>query len=278
MSLGANILPVFEQLGLYKPLMEIALPIVRMNMFTENTDAIGVVEVDDSKTLIGYNAICFPRPDLYDLILSQVPLEKIHFNKKVVALHEDETQVTIDCEDGSSYHGDILVGADGAYSSIRQLLYEKVSLEGLLPPSDSEDLSLSCGPEANESMIKEIYNFNNGVGGIMGELTDTTPRERISKVMLEEKLFETWHSGRVAPLGDDASQRRTGYIKAMQDAVILTNCLYDLEAWSTHDISAAFAEYKDQRYHHAKYHFEISKTNAQIMRDRQVKLPTCCIA
>ena len=51
MSLGANILPVFEQLGLYKPLMEIALPIIRMNMFTENMEAIGVVEVDDSKSL-----------------------------------------------------------------------------------------------------------------------------------------------------------------------------------------------------------------------------------
>ncbi|KAF9283053.1 hypothetical protein BGZ68_005603, partial [Mortierella alpina] len=273
MSLGANILPVFEQLGLYKPLMEIAFPIIRMNMYTENMDEIGVVEVDDSKTLIGYDAICFPRPDLYDLILSQVPNEKIHFNKKVIAFHEDEAQVTIDCEDGTSYHGDILVGADGAYSSVRHLLYERVALEGLLPASDSEDLSLSyvcmvgttdpmdpekypqlkddqahlsqivgdgtpyswttisvpgnrfCwsvvvqlpqtttatdsqsrnsewGPEANESMIKEIYNFPNGVSGIMGELTDATPRERISKVMLEEKLFETWYSGRVVLLGD----------------------------------------------------------------------------
>ncbi len=56
-----------------------------------------------------------------------------------------------------------------------------------------------------------------------------------------------------------------GAINAMQDAVILANCLYDLEAWSSDDISAAFAEYKDQRYQHAKYQFEISKTNAKIM-------------
>ncbi len=51
MSLGANILPVFEQLGLYKPLMEIALPIIRMNMYTESMDAIGVVEVDNTEAL-----------------------------------------------------------------------------------------------------------------------------------------------------------------------------------------------------------------------------------
>ncbi|KAF9309489.1 hypothetical protein BG003_009704 [Podila horticola] len=37
----------------------------------------------------------------------------------------------------------------------------------------------------------------------MGDLIDRTPKELISKVMLEEKLFETWFGGRVVLLGDD---------------------------------------------------------------------------
>lgn len=39
----------------------------------------------------------------------------------------------------------------------------------------------------------------------MGDLYDLTPVEFISKVMLEEKVFETWHSGRFALLGDGKS-------------------------------------------------------------------------
>lgn len=36
----------------------------------------------------------------------------------------------------------------------------------------------------------------------MGDLIDWTPKDLITKVMLEEKVFETWYDGRVVLLGD----------------------------------------------------------------------------
>lgn len=36
----------------------------------------------------------------------------------------------------------------------------------------------------------------------LGDLMDLTPKELMSKVMLEEKVFETWYSGRTVLLGD----------------------------------------------------------------------------
>lgn len=36
----------------------------------------------------------------------------------------------------------------------------------------------------------------------MGDLYELTPMEFVSKVMLEEKVFDTWHSGRAVLLGD----------------------------------------------------------------------------
>lgn len=36
----------------------------------------------------------------------------------------------------------------------------------------------------------------------IGDLIDVTPKEQINKVRLEEKIFETWHHGRIVLIGD----------------------------------------------------------------------------
>lgn len=55
-----------------------------------------------------------------------------------------------------------------------------------------------------------------------------------------------------------------GAINAMQDAVILANCLYDLEDVQPESLTAAFKSYKQQRYCEAKKQITNSKVNAKI--------------
>lgn len=62
--------------------------------------------------------------------------------------------------------------------------------------------SSSWDADRNQELIKEVYNFSNPLGGVLGELIDATDRDNISKVFLEEKLFETWHGGRTVLIGD----------------------------------------------------------------------------
>lgn len=64
------------------------------------------------------------------------------------------------------------------------------------------------GPESNENMIKEIFDFPTP-NGPLGQFIEKTPRERISRVFLEEKMFETWHHTRVILIGDAAHKVRT---------------------------------------------------------------------
>lgn len=66
------------------------------------------------------------------------------------------------------------------------------------------------GPEAAEAMCKEVRHFRlpggkDGKAITMGDLIDRTPKNSISKVMLEEKVFDTWYSGRTVLLGDGRS-------------------------------------------------------------------------
>ncbi|KAF9403875.1 hypothetical protein BGX21_008441 [Mortierella sp. AD011] len=92
----------------------------------------------------------------------------------------------------------------------------------------------------------------------IGDLINYTPKEQISKTVLEEKLFTTWYNRRTVLLGD-------GTTNAMLDAVILANELYEIaEDATTENIHNAFKEYYKERYHHAKTDFEFSQRVAKI--------------
>ncbi|KAG0277550.1 hypothetical protein BGZ95_005752 [Linnemannia exigua] len=116
------------------------------------------------------------------------------------------------------------------------------------------------GPEANQGIIGTVQDFPVTFGGKLGDIISATPKDRISKVMLEEKLFETWYHGGIVLLGD-------GGMNAMQDAVILANSIYDLTDLRPESIAAAFRDYKDQRYPHAKRQVTNSRINAKISSD-----------
>jgi 2-polyprenyl-6-methoxyphenol hydroxylase-like FAD-dependent oxidoreductase len=84
----------------------------------------------------------FSRPELYDILLSEIPKERIWFNKRVLSMTKTINGTEINCSDNSSYEADIIVGADGAYSSIRQNIYRTMSELGTLPASDSKDMAM----------------------------------------------------------------------------------------------------------------------------------------
>ncbi|KAF9987525.1 hypothetical protein BGZ75_000518 [Mortierella antarctica] len=309
-----NILPVFEQLGLIDELYRMSYPISNVEFFSQEMKKIGTFQVG-TKELLGYERVCLPRPELCDLMLAQVPADKIQFGKKVLSLQQNENGAMLRFADGSTHHGDIIIGADGAYSGVRQSLYKELSVKNELPKADSEGLSLNylcmlgtsdpmdpvkypklndhsshltqimgdgtsyswtvitvpgnrmCwsvvqqlpdtavakefmfrnsewGPEGIEETISDIQDLPNGMGGTMADLINATPRDRISRML------------------PSAGQ---GAVNAMQDAVILANCLYDLESLKPEAISAALEDYQKQRYEHAKFQFEISRSNGKIM-------------
>lgn len=92
----------------------------------------------------GYHPYIISRPELYDLLWSQVPRECIHLDKKIVSFDQDLKDIYVRCSDGTIYQGDILIGADGAHSAVRQHLYRSLKAEGKLPKSDDAPLPYSC--------------------------------------------------------------------------------------------------------------------------------------
>lgn len=58
--------------------------------------------------------------------------------------------------------------------------------------------------------------------------------------------------------------QNSGAVNALQDAVILANCLYDLDSYDTKSITEAFKDYHEQRCNHVKSQYETSKLNSKL--------------
>ncbi|KAG0330713.1 hypothetical protein BG000_011559 [Podila horticola] len=310
MSMGACFSNLFKQIGIFDEFVKLGKPNRLMELFDEDLNPLFELDFKDRDTISGAVEYIIPRPDLYDLFLRQVPKEYIHMGKKVLSYQEDSDGVTVTCADNSTYHGDILVGADGAYSNVREQLYSALKAKGSLPASDEEPLPFNCvclvgqtevldpeefpglklhrshfvsmiksgsykileenshkskegssnsewGPEAAEAMCSEVRDFKL-VGGkdgkvlTMGDMIDRTPKGMISKVMLEEKLFDTWYGGRTVLIGDACHKLHPasggGALNAIQDAVALANWISSLESSSLTELETIFKEYRDERH------------------------------
>ncbi|KAF9902142.1 hypothetical protein EC991_005255 [Linnemannia zychae] len=295
MSIGPTLLPLFEQMGIYDDIVAIGKPLTHIRDFkeTENSaEPVPPLDLTLAEELSGYGYYIVARPKLYGLILKQVPSDKVHFGSRVLNITEKDNKVTVHLSNNTTCVGDIVVGADGAYSAVRQRMYEQLKAKGELPLSDQEDLPFSCtalvgqtkvldpneypevaselaameqrfrdtnnsewGDFSAQAMCDETRDFPIPIKGgslrTLGDLFDLTPKEYISKVMLEEKVFKTWHNRRYVLLGD-ACHKLTpagghGAVTAMHDALALANLLYAMPTKTSTNITKIFEEYQMER-------------------------------
>jgi salicylate hydroxylase/6-hydroxynicotinate 3-monooxygenase len=71
-----------------------------------------------------YNApyLCMHRADLHDALLSVVPMDVIHLNRKLVGLDQTGGHVIMSFADGSKATADAVIGADGVHSIVRDIV------------------------------------------------------------------------------------------------------------------------------------------------------------
>ncbi|OAQ25525.1 FAD/NAD(P)-binding domain-containing protein [Linnemannia elongata AG-77] len=338
MCLNANVLPVFDQLGLTKEILAASKPIREFHFFRGSMKKLGHYSDHTAIERDGYERLVLSRPRLHEILMSKVPPEKIHMGRKVKALNQSEDGVGLRCTDKTEFYGDILVGADGAYSAIRQNLYFQLKQKGLLPECDTRAMSKGfvclvgvtseldpsffqgiegqyssgsvmisdnspytwstftvpnnkiCwnviiqlsekeseeaqfrtsewGPETSDKILRQVGDYKTPFG-TLGDLIRVTPRELISQVFLEDILYETWAHERVALIGDACHKllpnAGQGAVNAIQDAVILANCLYEIKPNPTHEnLVRALQTYRDERYSHVKTQHSSSQLSAKI--------------
>ncbi|KAF9992594.1 hypothetical protein BGZ79_002880 [Entomortierella chlamydospora] len=334
MSFTASIFPALEQLGIYEEFKKVSKAYTHVDFYNADLKMMGNIPTDQGVLISGYEYLIFCRPRFYEILLKRVPEQKISFKKKVLRTEEKEGKIHIHFSDNTSYTGDVLVGADGAYSGVRKSMYKKMDEKGILPKTDLEEFTINyttivgvatpsdpekypklkegyssfnqiiygdggnCyvitlsnnqiswgfgvqlsnsilkeahfrnsewAPEINDTTLGRYRNFPCPVGGTMGELFDATPKELISKVFIEEKMFKTCYYSRSVLIGD-AWHKQVAKEHNMQFKTIsLANCIYGMKDSSLQSINSAFGKYYNQRYRRNEATFNESAAFAKIL-------------
>ncbi|KAK3828939.1 MAG: hypothetical protein J3Q66DRAFT_383549 [Benniella sp.] len=142
-ALNACALRLLEQLGLWEEIRKIAKPIGAFHLQNEDLSPIGSIDFTFGEKHYGYHAYVMSRPELFALLRSRVPQSKVLLQKQVVDVVEDDRGVLCKCSDGTEYWSDMVVGADGAYSQVREMMYRQLRLQNQLPPTDNLPLRFS---------------------------------------------------------------------------------------------------------------------------------------
>src|SRR5258706_8323080 len=79
-------------------------------------------ELPMPESLFNAPYLCMHRGDLHEALLSALPAEIIHRDKKLVGLDERGGRVTLTFEDGACATADAVVGADGVHSIVRDII------------------------------------------------------------------------------------------------------------------------------------------------------------
>ncbi|KAF8943905.1 hypothetical protein BGZ47_004900 [Haplosporangium gracile] len=326
---------IFKQVGIYEELYALGKNTTCIQIASEQSIEYKM-DFKDQQELFGSTGYIISRPMLYDVLRRQVPRERFHMGRKVISISQSDDVdkdsnpgkggVTIEFQDRSTVRGGILVGADGAYSVVRQNLYSQLKEKNLLPASDDVPLPFNVvclvgqtkpldpetypylkledcqfirtlgdnkpythgsfknsewGPEAVETMTEKVRSFPIISGSdkklTLGDLINWTPKELISKVMLEEKVFKTWHHGRAVLIGDACHKLSpaggSGANCAIHDAVALANRIYALpENRTIADIDQAFKAYRDERMPWVEAAFNSSTMMKSMVEQIMIKM------
>ncbi|KAF9935320.1 hypothetical protein BGZ67_003453 [Mortierella alpina] len=348
-SLGP-LMQIFEQLGMYEEILSLSKPAaevgIRGDQLTSRGSYRWLNPGKDIADRYGDHIRAIARSDLLNLLLRQIPTSKVHFNKRVLIVKQEDEKVRMRCQDNSTYSGTMIVGADGSYSSIRQNLYRDLERAGILPKTDAcppayhydclvgitepldavkypvfkndfTELQIMAGKnvpydlwvtpltdnriawmsfynvQADGSAAERSFRFSEWdsnaalqmcsrvrhlpcvYGGSLGDLIDKTPKNRISKIMVADKYFNTWYHKRVVLLGSACHKilpfGSNGVDMAFLSALELANLLYEMPTSNQNEITLIFEKYFQARHKVAKSSVEVSRRTG-IMINRKLWL------
>ncbi|KAL3454184.1 hypothetical protein BJX65DRAFT_317901 [Aspergillus insuetus] len=124
---------ILDQLGLFEEILRHVEPLTTAHVSYPD----GFCHTNRSPTVLlerfGLPLAFLERRVLLDILYTSLPdPSRVFAGKSVVSVeqeHDDRNDITVRTHDGSSYHGDLVVGADGVHSRVRREMWRLAELE-----------------------------------------------------------------------------------------------------------------------------------------------------
>jgi 6-hydroxynicotinate 3-monooxygenase len=121
--LSSNVMLVMRQLGIDTALSDIGLhPDAFVSRKWNSGEVLFELKLDSAETLYGAPYINVHRGDLHAVMETALTPGSLQFNNKLIALQDKGDVVRLDFTDGSHTEADLVIGADGVNSKVREFV------------------------------------------------------------------------------------------------------------------------------------------------------------
>lgn len=285
-NLAMNAMQVFKKLGVYEDIMLAANYTDTMRSVDEKLKPIGIVNFKNLESEYGVKNAAIHRAVLHEVLLKHLADTPIYLDKKLLSLKQVSNKVQLEFKDGTTHEADIVIGADGIHSAVRNSIFtdtelrdaEQVCWRGVsnIPLNTSQmelteawgkgsrfgfvhidDQSVYWYALINKDQLRDHHTYPQtyfkDYHPLVQEIIENTPS---SEILFNEiwdlKPIEIWYKGNVCLLGDAAHATTPnmgqGACQAIESAMTLSICL------SKEDIPIkAFSRYQAMRKEKANY-------------------------
>mgnify|MGYP003304439682 CR=1 FL=1 len=121
-GIGSNALQALMEIGVGEEIFANGHALHQQVFLDTYGNTLNTIDLTVLKELYGQENITIHRADLHKIFLKALKPDTLHFNKKYISVEQNDNQVTVSFEDGTTVTADMLIAADGIHSSIRQQL------------------------------------------------------------------------------------------------------------------------------------------------------------
>lgn len=202
LTLWSNAMRVLRVLGLTDSILGVSTPLERGLICNQTGKVLANIPLGELGQKFGAPIVGIHRADLLAVLSSRVDPDDVRLGAKFVDVTQDDRGVTAHFADGTHEHGDLLVGADGIHSRVRELvLGDRLRYCGYVGWRGVADIRAHDLPTG-----QSIWSYGRGsqfglipIGGgrVFWFGTATIPEEQIAHLGSHRqeltKRFHDWH-------------------------------------------------------------------------------------
>ncbi|GFF32312.1 3-hydroxybenzoate 6-hydroxylase 1 [Aspergillus udagawae] len=139
---------ILDQLGLYDAVEKLIKPKHFLNLRFPDGFQFSDPYPKTINELFGFPMACLDRQQLLQILYQAFPKRSnIYVGKNVIRVDQQDSRVLVYTADGSTYEGDLVVGADGVHSRVRTQMWRaaQVRQPGLICESEINGMSIEYG-------------------------------------------------------------------------------------------------------------------------------------